>query len=163
MFGRKPRKTNDTVTVREAALGLIARRRYTEAELASRLGRKGYGEEEIAGAMAWLRELKYLDDAALARESAALAVRQHVGPARVAARLRGRGVDRQTVAGASDAAFEGVDLRDSARAALRRRFGRAALAEAGPADRKRASNFLFRMGFDWDTIRAVLKSDAADE
>lgn len=163
MFGRKTTTTKDRATVRESALGLLARRRYTESEIASRLARKGYEEGEISETVAWLRGLKYLDDAAIASESAALAARQHVGPARLAAKLRARGVDRKTVTSASDAAFEGVDLKASARAALRRRFGRTDLAAADPADRKRASNFLFRMGFDWDTIRAVLKSDAVDE
>lgn len=163
MFGRKPQKTNGKATVREAALRLLARRRHTEAEIASRLGRKGYGEDEIAGTVAWLREIRYLDDAAIARESAALAARRHVGPARVAAKLRARGVDRKTATGASDAAFEGVDLKASARAALCRRFGRTDFADADPADTKRASSFLFRMGFDWDTIRTVLKDGVADE
>ena len=149
--------------MREAALALLSRRRYTEAEVASRLARKGYEEGEIAEAVAWLRELRYLDDGAIARESAALAARKHAGPARVAARLRARGLDRKTIAGASDEAFEGVDLKASARAALRKRFGRSDLVDAGPAERKRASNFLFRMGFDWDTIRTVMKSDDADE
>ncbi|MBI5529560.1 MAG: RecX family transcriptional regulator [Deltaproteobacteria bacterium] len=152
------------VPVRTAALDILARRRCTAAEIERRLGRAGYGEPEIAEAVAWLRDLRYVDDEAVAGEIAcAGASRRNWGPGRVAVKLRARGIDRETASRAVAGAFEGVDMRASARAALRRRFGRADFSGEGPRERKRASDFLYRSGFDWDTIREVLKARSDHE
>jgi regulatory protein len=163
MRGRTSSTTKPRVTVREAALNLLARRRYTEAEVATRLRRKGYAEEEITETVAWLRELRYLDDETLAGEAAVLLAAKHWGPARVTAKLKARGLGRALVERVGGEAFATVDQRASARTALRHRFGRTGFADGTPAEKKRASNFLFRMGFDWDTIRTVIKSVDADE
>jgi SOS response regulatory protein OraA/RecX len=147
------------VPVRAAALEVIARRRCTSAEVIHRLERAGYTEREIAGAVAWLADLRYVDDEAVAGELArAGAGQKKWGPGRVAMKLRARGVDRETASRAVAGAFEGVDLAASARAALSRRFRTADFSDAGPRERKRASDFLYRSGFDWDTIREVLKN-----
>ena len=67
----EPKKPEKTALV--AAVDILARQEYSEAKLSEKLARKGYGEEEIAGAIARLKERHYLNDAdACARQFAFL-------------------------------------------------------------------------------------------
>lgn len=88
----------------DAALGYLARRAHTRAELRRKMGRRGYEEAEIDEAMVRLAGLGYLDDAGFAerhvrRRSASL------GPQAISAELASRGVARavarQALAGLS--------------------------------------------------------------
>jgi regulatory protein len=83
----------------EAGVRLLARRAHSRAELRRKLARRGYDDEDVAGAMRRLGELGYLDDAAFAaghvrRRSASL------GPLALSAELAARGVDRRVAGGA---------------------------------------------------------------
>jgi regulatory protein len=83
----------------DAGLRLLARRAHSRVELRRKLGRRGYDEEEIQGALVRLAELGYLDDAAFSaghvrRRSGSL------GPLALTAELAARGVDRQAARGA---------------------------------------------------------------
>ena len=84
------------VPVLEAGLRLLARRAHSRVELRRKLGRRGYDEDEIQGALKRLGELGYVDDA----EFAAGHVRRRSatrGPLALTAELTARGVDRHTV------------------------------------------------------------------
>ena len=80
-----------------AALRILARRRLTEAQLWSRLARKGYPPAEIRDAVADCRRNGYLDD----RLFAALFVeqtRKPLGNRRLTGELIKRGIDRMVAA-----------------------------------------------------------------
>ncbi len=105
---------------------MLARRAHSRAEVRRKLGRRGYGEEEVESAVERLVELGYLDDRAFAeghvrRRSAAL------GPLALSAELAARGVDR----GLADSALGEFDEESQLTSATRlaeRLFGNKAFA-----------------------------------
>jgi len=74
---------------RDFALARLARRAHSEGELAQKMTRAGYETDEIEQTLNYLRERRYVDDDAFARDySRAHAERRRWGPARIAQRLR---------------------------------------------------------------------------
>lgn len=106
----------------DAGLNLLSRRAHSRAEVRRKLGRRGYGEEEVESTVARLAELGYLDDRAFAeghvrRRSSGL------GRLALSAELAARGVDRAV----ADEALGGLDADGQLAAATRlaeRLFGR---------------------------------------
>jgi regulatory protein len=99
---RTPKTT--TVGAFDAGLNLLVFRAHSRSEIRRKLGRKGYGEEEVESAVARLIELGYLDDRSFAeahvrRRSSAL------GPRALSAELAARGIDRAI----ADAVLGGFD------------------------------------------------------
>ncbi|MEI6226638.1 MAG: hypothetical protein WCS72_17985, partial [Deltaproteobacteria bacterium] len=54
-------------SARARALRLLAARPRTEAQIRERLVQAGFADE-VEGVVAWLKDLRYLDDAAFARD-----------------------------------------------------------------------------------------------
>ena len=141
---------------RARALRLLAARPRTEAQIRERLARAGFAEE-ADGVVAWLRDLRYLDDAAYARDRASVARRP--GPARPAP---GRAAARRggDPAGTRPAGPSGRPW------ATTRRPGagpRRAARPAGPSgasldDREKArlSRFLLGRGFSGRAVSSAL-------
>lgn len=80
----------------DVAVGLMARRAHSRAELRRKLARRGYAEDEVAAAVARLAEMRLQDDGQFAaghvrRRSASR------GPLALSAELAARGVDRDLV------------------------------------------------------------------
>jgi regulatory protein len=93
-----------TVGAFDAGLNLLVFRAHSRSEIRRKLGRKGYGEEEVESAVARLIELGYLDDRSFAeghvrRRSSLL------GPRALSAELAARGIDRAV----ADAVLGGFD------------------------------------------------------
>lgn len=131
------------------AFRALAQRALTEAELRARLARRGADEAAQDGLLARLRELGYLDDAAVAGAASA---RRGVGRFRVKAELKRRGVEAGTIEEALAQRDPEQDL-DSARALVERH-----LAKWRRAKNPRASayGFLARRGFEGAVIWQVL-------
>lgn len=85
------------------ALRALAQRRLTEAQLWSRLERKGFGDDAIASAVAKCKEDGYLDDRLFA-ELYIIGARKAVGDARLVAALVRKGIDREIAQGSIAAA-----------------------------------------------------------
>ncbi len=147
MARAKPRPT-----ARQAALGLIARRQLTDAEVRQRLARRGYPTTEVEDAAAMLAEFGYLDERAVIDAVRREAERCARGPGWIRATLRRRGI--------SEARADAEALADEAAAqaragvALQARFGAKDLLDA-PA-RARARRYLVARGFSFDTVLALL-------
>jgi regulatory protein len=77
-----------------SALRSLAQRRLTEAQLWSRLERKGFEDDEIADAVARCKRDGYLDDKLYA-ELYITGARKAVGDGRMIAALAAKGVDRE--------------------------------------------------------------------
>ena len=76
------------------ALRSLAQRRLTEAQLWSRLERKGFEDDEIVEAVARCKRDGYLDDRLYA-ELYVSGTRKAVGDARMVAALTAKGIDRE--------------------------------------------------------------------
>ena len=92
----KPKKPEKTALV--AAVDILARQEYSEAKLSEKLARKGYDEEEIAGAIARLKERRYLNDAeACARQFAFLYTESRNSVRQICLKLRQRGFTKEDI------------------------------------------------------------------
>ena len=98
------RPEKPAVPVLDAGLRLLARRAHSRVELRRKLGRRGYDEDEIHGALTRLTELGYVDDAKFAAGHVRTRSASR-GPLALSAELAARGVDRHT-AGAALSAFD---------------------------------------------------------
>src|SRR5690606_26030989 len=129
---------------------ILSRGPRTEAELTRALFRD-FEPDEVEHAVARLRELRYLDDAAWAERYAGSSRARERGRALLRAELRRRGVS----AGAAEEALAGHDDFNAALQAGRRRMP--GLARLAPeARRRRLYDFLRRRGFEDETARRVL-------
>jgi regulatory protein len=82
-----------------AAVGLLARRSHSQAELRRKLGRRGYDQAEVDAALARLVERGLQSDRAFA-EAHVLRRSRSLGPLALSAELTARGVDRDLADGA---------------------------------------------------------------
>lgn len=120
----------------DAALRLLARKARTRAELARRLGGRGFAPEVVAAALDRLAGRGLLDDAVVAAEHARARVSQLPrGPRAIVAELRARGVDDAAARAAVDRAMEEEGLSELD---LARRVARKWLARGGASPRSTA-------------------------
>lgn len=145
------------------ALRQLASRARTEAQVRARLARDGL-EAEADEAVAWLRRLGYLDDAAYARARArSLVAAGRLGPRVAERRLVAEGIGAAEARAAVAAALAGDSGEDPRAAELghcralaeRRARGRG-LATLDAAERRRLSRFLLGRGFSGSVVARVL-------
>ena len=146
----KTTSTPEPGDLRNRALGYLARREHSRAELTRKLERAGFAAGDIAAVLDEFEERKWLSDRRFA-ESWVADHRARAGSVKLAYDLRQRGVD--------DALIEAVlgDNRDSelerAREVWRKKFG---APPADAADRARQMRFLQGRGFSSAVIRQAL-------
>ena len=124
----------------------------TEKELSDKLQKAGYSEETIARTMEYVRYFGYIDDRRYA-EKYIDAAKTKKSRMRIIFDLTNKGVDRQIIDEALDAAWEG-DERELVRSMARKK-----LKNMDPADPKtyaKAAAYLARKGFSSPDILAVL-------
>ncbi len=139
-------------------LVLLGQRELSEAQLRTRLARRGCPPDAIDAAVDRLRRDRTLDDARVARAAARLeaAIRKR-GPARVRQRLRAMGIAADTVDEAVAAVFEEVDEAALLQAALARRLRGRAPSDLDDKARARIVRSLAGQGFGLDAILKGLK------
>jgi len=143
-------------SLRERAIGCLARREHSRAELARKLAAHG-SPEEIEEVLDHMTELGLLSDARFA-EAWVRGKAARFGVARLRHDLARRGVDRDTVEAAL-AAETGEDELARAREVWNAKFGHT------PADGRewaRQARFLQGRGFAAEVIRKLLK-ESPDE
>lgn len=141
-------------TLRERALGLLARREHARAELARKLAPHAESAEELDALLDDLVARRLLSDERYV-EMRMHARGERFGNARLAYELRTQGVSEELV---SAALAEGVDELTRARQVWQRKFGDSAEVTSG-AERARQVRFLMSRGFSGETIRRVLRGD----
>jgi regulatory protein len=144
------------VTVEATAVGLLARREHSRAELVRKLGERGVPGllvEEVLGQLA-SRGLQ--SDARFAEALVSSRAGRGQGPVRIRRELAERGV----APAEADSAFEAaeIDWFGLARDTRRRRFGAGLPGEW--KERVRQSRFLEYRGFAAEQIRRALEGDA---
>lgn len=142
-------------SVEAAAVGLLARREHSRAELARKLDERHVPAELIEAVLDSLAERGLQSDPRYAEALVTSRIGRRHGPARIRRELSERGVSAAIVAAAVEAAE--IDWFELARQARRRRFGEASPAEWN--ERVRQSRFLEYRGFTHDQVRFALGSD----
>jgi regulatory protein len=143
--------------LRERALGLLARREHSHAELARKLRAHLQPGDDLEALLEDLSRRKLLSDERYA-ESRAHALSRKFGASRVAQELRARGIGKELASAASGAVRETEVER--ALAVWRRKFR--APAESRE-ERARQTRFLQGRGFSFDAIRAVIGRKSGDD
>jgi regulatory protein len=142
--------------VYDLAVRLLARRAHGEQELTQKLKSRQYSSKSIERALARCHELNYLDDAGFAEDR----IRSRLnnsgwGPARVRSELYSLGIHPDLIISGMECVLAEVDLVELAGAVRVKRFGPAGQL-IDVKERKRQWDFLFRRGFDSETIGCVL-------
>lgn len=88
---RKSRQAR--ISVRDAALRLLANREHSSFELRNKLVQRGYGQEEIEAAIQCLQQESLLSDERFAEAYVYYRKQRGYGPARIRLELKERGVE----------------------------------------------------------------------
>jgi regulatory protein len=149
---------DDTRSVYDKALGLLARREHSERELKTKLAQRGHAKDEAAVAVDRLKDQTYQSDQRFAGSLARKRAGQGYGPRRIQAELKSHAL---ADAGIREALTTvDTDWTKLAAEQLRRRYGGRAPADA--AERAKRAQFLLRRGFDAATVRAVTRAEVDD-
>jgi len=140
-------------TLRERALGYLARREHTRAELSRKLGPYAGDPAELESLLDDLERRRWLSEARYAEQLSGKR-RERFGSARIVQEMRHKGVSEAIVDAAVPALREG-DLA-AARAVWSRKFGR---PPKDAAERARQARFLQGRGFSLEVIRRLLRLD----
>jgi regulatory protein len=147
-----------SVTLRERALRLLARREHARAELARKLAPHAESAEELEMLLDDLSERRLLSDERYV-EMRLNARGARFGNARLAYELRTQGVSEELV-GTALASTD--DELTRARLVWQRKFGNK--PEALDADeRARQTRFLMSRGFSGEIVRRVLRANLENE
>lgn len=158
LSGSRKRKLRE-LTPTQRALALLVRREHSRKELARKLAERGVESEAASAAIERLKGDGWQSDARFAEMLVRTRSAHGQGPVRIRAELGTHGLSRDDIETAMEA-FDG-DWRQLAQDLTHRRFG-LEIGSAGTAQRRKAADFLYRRGFDGDTVRAALSSDRED-
>jgi regulatory protein len=158
-FSGSRKRKRPELTPTQRALALLVRREHSRKELARKLADRGIEREAASAAIERLTGDGWQSDARFAEMLVRTRVAHGQGPIRIRAELGTHGLNGDAI-DAAMATFDG-DWRQAAYDVARRRFG-LELGSADIARRRKMADFLYRRGFDGDTVRAVLQGDPED-
>ena len=138
-----------------AALRILQYRFNSEAELRRKLAAKKYDGQDIAAAVARLRDEKWLDDARFADAFVRTRLRKRIGRLRIRRELIAAGVDDDVAAAALRRNEDEGGEREAALAVARKRAARLDLAT--PEDRNKLKAYLLKQGYDLSLIHDVVR------
>jgi regulatory protein len=139
------------------AIAMLARRELSEAQLRTRLARRGHDVDGIDAALGRLREAGQIDDARTAGAIARRETTRRRGRLRVRQQLAAAGIAPEIADRALDEVFEQVDADAMLEAALDRRLAGRPLIE----DRRefaRLYRHLTGQGFESERVLRALRS-----
>ena len=154
----RDKRSSESVSAYDKALGLLARREHSARELKSKLARKGLDADESAAALADLRAKDYQNDARFGDMLVRTRIAGGYGPRWILAELRQHGIaedEAQALIAAAEPDWPAL-LRDL----VRRRYG--AKPAANLAERAKRANFLVRRGFDAATVQSATRAQGLE-
>jgi SOS response regulatory protein OraA/RecX len=156
----RPSRHHPPATVQAAcalAMGWLAGRDLSAAEIRRRLHRQGCPDDVIKRAIEYLKGMRAIDDERVAMSRARIeSASRGRGRARVLLRLRSIGIDAETARKAVDAVFEEVDETGLLDRALERRLKGVEGIIRTPAEFRRVYDALLRQGFPPSDVRRAL-------
>jgi regulatory protein len=155
---KERRRRGRELTPAQQALALLVRREHSRKELARKLSARGIDREDAQAAIERLSGDGWQSDARFAEMLVRTRASHGYGPVRIRAELGIHGIDGSGVEEAM-AGFDG-DWLAMARDLAVRRFGIA--LDGDLAQRRKAAEFLYRRGFDADTVRLALRAGEGD-
>jgi regulatory protein len=137
------------------AQDILSRRDHSEAEVRTKLAKKGLPSKTIDDVIVWLYDKKLLDDAAYAEKYVESVVRvKAVGPRWLEHKLRSRGVEQSVIAAALTQAFpEGREHELMCKAAESWKR----LHPKHKDDTQRLTRFLLSRGFSPHSVREYVE------
>ncbi len=148
------RRNKPKSSARSYALWLLGRQSYTAARLRERLLRRGYNEEEADDAVAYLLEIKYLDDAAYATGFVVDRSLAGHGPRKLRWELKNRGVDSNVIEDAIAKVSPETQFAQAERLAQRRLRGKAV---DDPKVIAGLYRYLLQRGYDYTLVDEVVQ------
>ena len=140
------------------ALGLLARRDHSRAELLAKLVRSGHERAEAERAVEGLARQGLVSDSRFAEAFVRSRIERGGGPLRIRRDLEARGVERSTVERLLDPDDEAWEAR--ARGAREKRFGAAPPRERSEAARQ--TRFLLGRGFTHRQVRRAIEESGRE-
>lgn len=137
------------------ALSLLGAREHSRKELAQKLSRKGFSDEQIDATVKRLLEHNYLSDQRYAEAFARSKVAKPLGKQRILNELRTKGISDEMAKqalGTLDA-----DWFELALSLKRRKFGHHMAKDV--KERSRQTRYLAYRGFSYDEIRYAVESN----
>ena len=151
-----PRRDGGPDQVLRRALGLLARREHSRAELRAKLARSGHERAAAERAVEDLAQRGLVSDARFAEAFVRSRIERGSGPLRIRRDLEARGVEPEVVDRFLDAQDE--EWEERARSARTKRFGAAPPGDRGEAARQ--SRFLLGRGFTRRQVRRAIEESA---
>ena len=150
-------ESNAAASAKERAVRIVSATSISKKELEKRLIQKGEKEQDAKQAVAWLEELKLLDDKQVAQQIVRNGLSRGYGAARIRQMLYEKRIPKELW---EDALSDLPAQDDAIDAFLQRRFrGR----KPDRAECKRATDALLRRGHSWNDIRRALERYAPEE
>ena len=148
----KSSKIGSTLSPRNKAMNLLARREHSQAELRTKLAAREYSPEEIEATVTALVADGLLSDERFAEAYITARMRTGQGPVRIRGELKQRGVDTEIIgAHLDDASLEWHSL---AREVRSKKFGEGVQTEF--KEKAKQMRFLEYRGFTSEQIRVAL-------
>ena len=153
---QKLRQTVGKASAKERAVRIVSASGVSERELQRRLEQKGEDGQDAAEAVAWLKELRLLDDRETAAQLVASAVRRGYGKSRIQSLLYEKGIPHEYW---QEALSDIPDQSDAIDQFLAKRF---AGREPDEKTVKKAVDALLRRGHSWSDIQNALRRYQAE-
>ncbi len=150
-------RDDEALRAKAAALGYLAHKPRTEGEVPPRLAQRDYGAAAIDEAVARLRELDYVDDAAYAQDYVrARFASKGYGPVRIRRELAERDVAAHLIDRALEEQMDAEKTLEAARGHARKKWKRLRGEDDPRRRQQKLYDYLWRRGFTTDTIRRVM-------
>lgn len=152
------RKSKQSLSPRDRALGLLSRREHSARELKRKLVQKGIAADEAGDVVEEMGERNYQNDARFAESLVRRRALDGYGPMRIRAELAAHGIVRE----AATAAIASADI-DWGAAAKRVYSAKYRDTEAtDPMERRKRAAWLAARGFDRALVGAVTHAETDD-
>ncbi len=157
--------SNDVFAFRAAmdsAVRILSRRNHASAELARKLGRRGYGERVVERVLAECRRLNYLDDTSTAARYVEEFKAKGYGRRFVRKAMHQKGFSAAQIESALMEHYGESEETGAARDALRRKAKTFAREQDGLKRRQKIARYLYARGFSPDVISSLTHCQERD-